>query len=192
MRRIAIIDGHPDRERHFCHALADSYEAGAAEGGHEVRRIALGETDVPFLRSRKDWEGPAAPQIVAAQEVIGWADHIVLIYPLWLGAMPALVKAFLEQVFRPGFMIPAVISKTSPFTPKSGKSARIIVTMGMPAFVYRWYFGAHSLRSLERNILAFVGIKPQRHTLIGLIEGMSEEKRAAWLEKVAALGRKAA
>ena len=41
----------------------------------------------------------------------------------------------------------------------SGKSARIVVTMGMPGFWYRWYFRAHSLRSLQRNILKFVGFR---------------------------------
>ena len=53
----------------------------------------------------------------------------------------------------------------------TGKTARIVVTMGMPAFVYRWYFGGHSLKSLERNILRFVGIRPVRESLIGMVEG---------------------
>ena len=39
--------------------------------------------------------------------------------------------------------------------------------MGMPALVYRWYFRAHSVKSLERNILGFVGIAPVHETLIG-------------------------
>lgn len=62
--------------------------------------------------------------------------------------------------------------------------------MGMPAFPYRLYFGAHSLKSLKRNILAFCGFSPVRTTIIGTIEG-KKEARAAWLAKVAALGRKA-
>jgi putative NADPH-quinone reductase len=41
-----------------------------------------------------------------------------------------------------------------------GKSARIVVTMGMPTLFYRWYFRVHSLKNLERNILAFCGIRP--------------------------------
>ena len=32
-----------------------------------------------------------------------WADHVVILYPLWLGSMPALLKALLEQMLRPGF-----------------------------------------------------------------------------------------
>jgi putative NADPH-quinone reductase len=63
--------------------------------------------------------------------------------------------------------------------------------MGMPALVYRWWFGAHSLKSLERNVLRFVGIHPIRETLIGGVETIGDEKRRAWLERMRALGRDA-
>ncbi len=44
----------------------------------------------------------------------------------------------------------------------------------MPALLYRWYFQAHSIKSLERNILCSVGIKPLRETLIGMIANLNE------------------
>ena len=52
-----------------------------------------------------------------------------------------------------------------------GKSARIVVTMGMPSLFYRLYYRSHSVRSLARNILGFVGVKPVRVSLIGNVEG---------------------
>ncbi len=66
----------------------------------------------------------------------------------------------------------------------TGKSARIAVTMGVPAFFYRWYFGTHGLKGLERNILGFVGIGPIRESLFGMIEGASDAKRRKWLERM--------
>jgi len=72
-----------------------------------------------------------------------------------------------------------------------GRSARIVVTMGMPALVYRWYFRAHSLKALERNILGFVGIAPVHETLIGMVEGMDDVQRAQWLRRFEAMGREA-
>ena len=71
-----------------------------------------------------------------------------------------------------------------------GRSARIVVTMGMPALIYRWYFGAHGLKSLERSILAFIGVRPIRETLIGMVESASEKRRKAWLDKLRALGER--
>ena len=100
--------------------------------------------------------------------------------------MPALLKGFFEQVFRPGFAHRTDDRGWQALL--KGRSARIVVTMGMPALIYRWYFGAHGLKSLERSILAFVGIKPIRETLIGMMGSASERKRKAWLEKLRALG----
>jgi putative NADPH-quinone reductase len=125
-----------------------------------------------------------------AQEAIRWADHLVILYPLWLGTMPALLKAFLEQAFRPGFAIGRGGSGSSWKKLLTGKSARVVVTMGMPALVYRWFFRAHSLKSLERNILGFVGIGPIRETLIGTVEA-SAASRERWLAKLRALGARA-
>jgi putative NADPH-quinone reductase len=69
-----------------------------------------------------------------------------------------------------------------------GKSARIVVTMGMPVLIYRWYFGAHGLKSLERGILGFCGIAPIRESLFGMIEAASAAKRDRWLRRMRDLG----
>ena len=131
------------------------------------------------------------PDIEQAQQDIAWAEHLVIIYPLWLGTVPALLKGFIEQAMRPGFALREKEGGEEWPKPRlAGRSARIVVTMGMPAFFYRWFFGAHSLKSLERNILKFVGIKPIRETLIGMVETKDEAKRGAWLAKMEALGRK--
>ena len=189
-KKILVIDGHPDPDRgRFIHALADAYSDGAGLSGHEVRRLELATMDIPFLRSRAEWtDGTPVPEIAAAQEAILWADHIVFFYPLWLGDVPALLKAFLEQVARPGF---ALSQGTMPKPLLKGRSARLVVTMGMPAFFYRFYFAAHSVKSFERNILKFVGIKPVEHTLIGNVEG-DAETREQWLDTLLNLGMAAA
>jgi putative NADPH-quinone reductase len=144
--------------------------------------------EVPLLRSQREWESEPAPEGVReCQEAIGWADHIVVVFPLWLGDLPALLKGLLEQILRPGF---AFKYNSSPMGEKllKGRSARIIVTMGMPAFVYRLYFRAHSLRSLKRNILGFVGIGPIRTTIIGSIASIDDDKRRQWLTTIRAHG----
>jgi putative NADPH-quinone reductase len=189
---IAIIQGHPDgNARHYCHALADEYAASARASGHVVRVIDVGRLEFPLLRSKEAFERSEVPaELLEAQRDIAWADHLLLVYPLWLGEMPALVKALFEQVLRPGF---AFEISGSGWKPKlRGKTARVVVTMGMPAAFYRWYFGAHSLKSLRRNVLSFVGFKPVRTTLIGLVEGKSPKRRQRWLAKLRALGAAAA
>lgn len=190
-RSIVVIQGHPDPGgEHYGHALADAYTNAAVAAGHEVRTLEVAGLEFPLLRSQQAWtSGPPPADIKSAQDAIEQADHLLIIYPLWLGTMPALLKAFFEQVFRPGF---AIDPQPGGRWHKRlrGKSARIVVTMGMPAAVYRVWFRAHSLKSLERNILSFVGIHPVRSTLIGMVE-QSDARRRQWLTRLATLGRTA-
>lgn len=189
-KKILIIDGHPDPDRgRFIHALADAYADGARDSGHEVKRLDLADMDIPILRSRADWtDGKPAPDIAAAQDAIRWAEHLIFLYPLWLGDVPALLKAFLEQIARPGF---ALAEGTMPKPLLKGRTARLVVTMGMPAFFYRFYYGAHSVKSFERNILKLAGIKPVEHTLIGNVEG-TDDSCKEWLDTLFNLGTAAA
>ena len=190
-KKIVLIQGHPDAaQRHLCHALAESYAAGAKESGHVVRQIHVAEVDFPLLRSQQDYEAGLVPaSLKPAQADILWAEHLVLFFPLWAGDMPALLKGFFEQTFRPAF----TGSSASRFgkTLLSGRSARVVVTMAMPALVYRWYFRAHSVKSLERSLLGIVGIAPVHETLIGLAADMKAADAAAWLTKLQRLGAKA-
>ena len=192
-KRILIIQGHPDPAGEgLCHALADAYAEGASTAGHEIRRIDVAALEFPLLRTKADFEDGSSPLAVRpAQEAIAWSQHMVLVYPLWLGTMPALLKAFLEQVLRPGFAFSNWGSATGWKTLLKGRSARIVVTMGMPALVYRWVFRAHSLKSLERNILRFCGIGPIRESLFGMVEAVGDARRQGWLDKMRRLGRSA-
>lgn len=192
-RKVLIINGHPQPGHNgLCPALARYYEAGCQQAGHQTRRLDIGSLGFDLLRSQADFERAIPPpDIVTAQESVRWADHLVVIFPLWLGDMPALLKGFFEQVLRPGF---AFAYRPSGFPEKKlgGRSARIVVTMGMPAPVYRWFYRAHSLRNLQRNILGFVGISPVRSTLIGSVGSFGETGAKRWLDHMASLGRRAA
>lgn len=187
MTDILIIDGHPDPDpARLIHALADAYEEAARGAGHGVERIDLARLHFPILRSRHEWaEEPPVSTIADAQSAILKARHLAIFYPLWLGEMPALLKGFFEQVARPDF---AIGQGRMPVPLLKGRSARVVVTMGMPAAFYRFIYRAHSLKSLERNILKLSGIKPVRSTLIGMVEGASPEKREKWLADMAELG----
>jgi putative NADPH-quinone reductase len=189
-KHIAIIQGHPDfTVRHFCHALADEYAKGAEDGGHDVMRVDVATLEFSLLRTKEEFEKGTPPEAIKrAQDIVAWADHLVIIYPLWLGSMPALLQGFLEQLLRPGFAFEYQKSGGMAKKLLKGKSARIVVTMGMPAFVYRWIFFAHSLKSLTRNTLWFCGIGPVKSTIIGSIEGLTDRQRADWLDEMRGLG----
>ena len=72
-----------------------------------------------------------------------------------------------------------------------GKSARLIMTMGMPGWFYRLWFGAHALKLFRRSILGFTGVKPVRTTIHGMVETVSHATRVEWLRETEALGHTA-
>lgn len=192
-RRILVLDGHPDPDPgRYCHALADQYAHGAASAGHIVHRLNLHEMDFADIASRGEWEAEtSSPDIRKLQDELVWAEHLVIVYPLWLGAMPARLKALMEQCFRPAFAFGGKAAAPGAGRLR-GRSARIIVTMGMPAFVFRFFYLGHSLQSLKRSILGLVGIAPVRDTLIGGVESRSADDRKALLQRMRLLGARAA
>jgi putative NADPH-quinone reductase len=193
-RRILLIQAHPDTDpQRLCRSLARAYADAASAAGHVLRQVDLAGLDFPLLRSQGEWEhGPLPPVLQPAQDAIAWAEHLVFFFPLWMGDMPALLKGFLEQVARPGFAFDR--SQGGPLGQKKlgGRSARLVVTMGMPALVYRHVFRAHSVKALERNILGFVGIAPIHETLVGSVDGLGLEGVTRWQRKLARLGAEAA
>ncbi|MCP1673322.1 putative NADPH-quinone reductase [Natronocella acetinitrilica] len=188
--RITVINAHPDPdEQHYIAALCQSYGQGATEGGHEIRQIEVGRLAFDFIRNQQDWrDGEVPVDIREAQDAITWCEHLVLAYPLWLGTMPALTKGFLEQTFRQNFAFNSNNVADISARRLRGRSARIIVTMGMPALIYRWFYGAHSLRAVKRNILRFCGFGPVRTSIVGGVGG-SAKHREAQLARMQQLGK---
>ncbi len=190
MARIVVVVGHARRDT-FCEALGQAYVKGAQAGGHDADLIVISRlTFDPILRHGYEQAQPLEPDLAKAHEALMAADHLVLVFPLWLGTLPALLKGFLERILQPDLVQTARKGRYVKIL--NGKSARIILTMGMPGLIYRWYYGAHALKMLKRNILAFIGVKPVRSTIFGMVDGVSEERRKQWLDSVEQLGRSAA
>ena len=126
---------------------------------------------------------------------LDWADTVIV--PSWRDAdeapPPALLKAFLEQVMRPGVAFDYGKQGKGAFarTLLDGRSARVVVTMGMPAFFYRFWYLGHGVAGLRRNILNFVGMAPVRETLFGMVESVGDARRGKWIAAMYALGKRA-
>lgn len=188
-KRILIILGHPALERQsFSEALAEAYQNGAQSTGHEVQLINIARLNFdPILHEGYQGNQPPELDISAAQQKIRWAEHIVFICPMWGFMIPALLKGFFERTFTPGFAYAEKSSNHLNGGLLSGKSARIIQTMGMPGLVYRLFYQAHGAKAL-RDMLKFCSIAPIRISYFGSIDD-SENKRKTYLERTQALGR---
>ena len=193
MTKILIINGNPDpSSERLSAALAEAYASGAEAAGHEVRRVTIGQIDFPILRSAAEFtDGPPPTVIAAVQRDIKWADHMVLVFPLWLGGLPALTKGFFEQVFRPQFTM-RWRKNQMPEGLLQGLTARLVVSMGMPAVAFRLVFGASGVRCFERSVLGLAGIRRKGTTMFGGVGANDPAQVRRWLARMAALGRDAA
>lgn len=188
MKRILIIKGHPDKES-FNFALAEAYKKGAIASGAAVKEINI--RDLKFdpnlqfgYRKRTELE----PDLIDAQEMMKWAEHLVWVYPVWWGSIPAIMKGFIDRVFLPGFAFQK--RENSVWWDKllKDKSARIISTLDQPAWYYCLVYRQPSYHAMKRLTLQFCGISPVSATTIGPIRLSRKEYRQNWLRKVERLG----
>ena len=152
--------------------------------------------ELPFLRSADDLRHGRPPAgVKLAQASLLACDHIVMIHPIWNGGAPALVRTFMEQAFRPAFAFPnadadsqlSLMSALRARKALSGKSARVITTMQMPAMVYRLFFRPHQ----EATALWLAGARPVKQTPIGLVEAKDGAARERWLRRMTQWGERA-
>ncbi|WP_138753109.1 NAD(P)H-dependent oxidoreductase [Paenibacillus sinopodophylli] len=188
--KIVIINGHPDQQS-FCSALSKSYMKGASENSAEVRMIDLCHLDFELnlkhgYRQRTELE----PDLLEAQKLIVWANHLVFVYPTWWGAMPAILKGFIDRVFLPGFAFKYRENSSLWDKLLKGKSAHLIVTSDTPSWYNRLVYRRAGLNVMKKNILQFCGISPVRVTEIGPVKPATAEMRTKWLRKVEHLGSK--
>lgn len=186
---MLLIQGHPHGGgSHLCHALAEAYGDGVLAAGGSIDVLDIGLRDIPLLRDPADWQTGPGPAFVAGdQALLRKARHVTIIFPLWMGGMPAALRAWMEQVLRGGFAIEETDhGRVRKF---KGVSARLIVTMGMPTLFYRWYFGQPGTKLLRRSILGFAGVGPIEQTLIGRVDHMPPDRFQSLKEKMQTLAK---
>jgi len=193
MKKILVLLGHPDSET-LCGALSSAYEQGAQGAGHEVRRKNVGELSFdPMLHKGYKVIQELEPDLKELQEDIRWAEHIVMVYPLWWSSMPALFKGLFDRMWLPAFafrFIKAPDGKSTMGWNKllKGKTVRVVVTLKNVPIVERFMFGDYTAE-LVHAILRFAGCKV-RLTEIGNAEGLSDTRYAHLIKKMTTLARK--
>ncbi|MGF1669005.1 MAG: NAD(P)H-dependent oxidoreductase [Balneolaceae bacterium] len=190
MKKILLINGHPDKES-YNFALSDAYKRGAAKSGAELREIQIRELDFdPNLQYGYRKPIDLEPDLEKAQELILWADHLVWVYPIWWSTVPAIMKGFLDRVLLPGFAFKH--REGSPWWDRylNGKTARLICTMDQPPWYFWVRYGAPSHRAMKKLTLQFCGVNKVKITSIGPIRNSKPEFRKKWIDKIESIGER--
>lgn len=190
-KQVLVINGNPDPSPdRLTSALATAYLQGATDAGYHVRRINVGDLDFTLLRSATAFAARPTGTILRAQEAFLAADHVVFVYPFWLGGPPALLKGFMEQLACGQFLL----GENKSGFPKGqlkGRSASVIVTMGAPPIPYRLMFGHHGIKAFNSGILSLAGFSPVRTHVFGG-KMITPPNTSEAISKVQELGRRLA
>ncbi len=188
--RIFILLGHTLKEG-TTGSLADAYESGALEAGHEVRRMNIGEMQFdPILHHGYRTIQELEPDLKTFQENIRWCTHFVLLYPDWWSTTPAIVKGLFDRAWLPAFAFR--FNKNGMGWQKllKGRSARIIIPANTPGWLSFCMFG-ESTNTVARAMLGFSGFSPVRIKVFSPSEKASDAVKESWKKKVTGWGRRA-
>ena len=176
-RNILVVNGHPDpRPERFCAALCDAYAAGARTRGCTTRRLDVGALKLSQIGAGKNPDAAPLSRLEQAFRLMRAADRLAIVYPLWSDGPPDELRQLFDYVARlRAHLEPAALAGT--------KSARIVVTTTMPAFLYRG-----RTEPVMRHALC--GVAADVPLFIGSVDTISCTQRTRWLEELRGLGEK--
>lgn len=184
MKRILVINGHPNQES-FNTSIAQSYINAALIAGSEVRYIAIGTLDFnPNLQFGYRQRMELEPDLVKALEDIQWSEHQVWIHPLWWLGMPAIMKGFFDRAFLPGITFKSDKEGTTEGL-LQGRTGRIITTAGdLSLATYEEIYASSGLVQLKKGILEYCGISSIQDSFIGPLYEMDENDKRKWIVEI--------
>ncbi|MCH7484561.1 MAG: NAD(P)H-dependent oxidoreductase [Chloroflexi bacterium] len=104
--RHAVVYANPSSAS-FDHAILDAYASEVDRHGQEavIRDLyAMGFDPVLKLEERPALTRWApAPDVAAELDVLHHSEALVLIYPIWFGTPPAILKGYVERVMGAGY-----------------------------------------------------------------------------------------
>lgn len=189
MKNILIINGHPNSES-LCHALTQHYAEGAKSSGAHVEILELGNMNFdPNLKFGYQKRTELEPDLIMAQEKIKWANHIVIVFPVWWGLYPAIMKGFLDRTLLPGFAFK--YRENSVWWDKllPNKTGRIIYTVDAPLWYYRWINRRPAIHAMKKMTMEFCGIKPVKTYGIGSVRHLKKDQIEKELLNIRTLGQ---
>ena len=204
---VLVIYAHPE-PKSFNAAMKDVAVSTLTAQGHTVRVSDLYAQGFNPVAGRGDFigahdpeqfsylaeqahavqHGTLAPDIVAEQENLRWADLVLFQYPVWWRSPPAILKGWFERVLSLGFAY--TFERTYASGGLAGKRAMVAVTTGGP-------MGEEDARNLlfhlHDGVLAYVGFEVLPPFVAGGPALATAEQRAgmlaAWRERLLSLGQ---
>ncbi|WPZ33350.1 NAD(P)H-dependent oxidoreductase [Thalassobaculum sp. OXR-137] len=190
-KRIFIWVAHPKADS-LCKGLADAYQSGAQETGSEVRRMDLSAMTFDLNTDGYGADAPPLePDLIAWQEAVAWADHILVVHPYWWGSMPTKAKSVIDRALAPGFAFKYHRRGLAWDKLLTGKTADVMITSDTPPLLDTLIYWRPGRRVMRHQILGFCGVKTRRAVQFGPVKTATPEKIDGWIARSRKLGIRA-
>ncbi len=187
--KIAVVYNHP-YEGSYCNAILKAVLSGISKAGNEADVFNLDQDGFNPVMTAADLKAfvmqkPVDPQVLAYQQRLQKADHLVFIFPVWWELMPAMTKGFIDKVIFPGL---AYTQEKNSVRMKplltNIKSITVISTMNTPSWLYRILFGNAVRKALLLGTFWKTGYKNRKWINLTQVKSASPAKRESWLKKM--------
>lgn len=183
-KKIVVINGHPSQTS-FNHSLVHKYLEAVIQFDVQVELIEIGQLNFdPNLKFGYEKRMGLEYDLLESWKKIINADHLVWIFPVWWGGLPAITKGFIDRLFLPSMAFSYYNNSNRIRGNLQNKTARIVTTLDQSGLTYKWYFGEPSTRQLKQATLQFCGVKKVKTDYIGSIRGSSLAQREKWLQSM--------
>ena len=185
MMNILVILAHPNKES-FNHAIASKAVAKLRDNEHNIvfHDLYAEEFD-PVLTTGEMPEGAEiTSQVESHCKDLTLADGIIIIHPNWWGQPPAILKGWVDRVFRPGVAYQPVEGEALAIGLLKTRRVIVFNTSDTPQDRENEQFG-DPLETLWKNcVFGFCGVKDVYRDNFSVIVISTPEQRDEWLAQV--------
>lgn len=184
---ILVILGHP-RPGSFNHALASTVCETSRENGHHVLFHDLyAEGFDPLLPKAELPEHGLIPESIQRHcEELRSSEGIIIVHPNWWGQPPAILKGWVDRIFRPGIAYRFEDGDTGEGVPVGlikAKIALVLNTSNTPDEREQSDFGDPLESVWKRCIFGLCGVHNVHRRVFNVMITSTREERQSWLNQ---------
>ncbi|MDA1478334.1 NAD(P)H-dependent oxidoreductase [Bacillus changyiensis] len=183
--QVAILYAHPNPNS-FNGAILQQVTKALEDKQHSYTVIDLYKDQfnpvLVFNEKKRRSDLKNDPETAEYREIIKNADHLIFIYPLWWGGVPAILKGFIDRVFVAGEAY--TYEGKLPKGLLKARSASVYYTADAPGWYLRFWRRNADWITVKDNILKFCGVTNVRRFLFPKVKDTTVEKREKWLDRV--------
>lgn len=185
--QVLVVVGHPDATKSFNGAIANVVCATLTELGYvpKLRDLyAEGFNPVMPLNETNSSYDEAPAAMLAEMEEVKNSVGLVFIHPNWWGGPPAILKGWIDRVFRNGFAYG--FTENGPWSALNDKIVQVFTTSNTPRDYEVDFYGDPLENFWKTIVFSVVGSLSFERRNFEQIILSDEQMRKAWLEETRA------